>query len=93
VSIRGNTFLSCAEPVIHINPENSVPNDAVHQNIRIERNTFVLRHSSAVRAKKTEGLKITSNDMYPERKLDGEAFVKTDDCANVTIENSSYLPL
>ena len=51
MTIQGNTFLECAEPVIDIRPENAVDGGPVHSNIRIVDNTFVLdRHAVAVRS-------------------------------------------
>ena len=63
VLIRGNTFTHCAEPVIHIDPENrsAKPEEPVHRNIRIEGNTFQLKGNTAVSAKSVRGLRITGN--------------------------------
>ncbi len=63
VVIRGNTFVRCGEPVIHIEPENrsARPGEPVHRNIRIEGNTFQLKGNTAISAKSVQGLRITGN--------------------------------
>ena len=93
MTIRNNTFLYCAEPVILINPENSVPNHSVYRRIRIDSNTFVLRHASAIRAKSTKGLIFRANNIYAGRKLDNAASMQTSDCADIQIKDNRYLPL
>lgn len=91
--IRGNTFVNCAEPVININPQNSVANDSVHQNIRIEDNDFVLRGTTIVRGKSTKYLSITGNKAYSQRQLSDDSSIKISDCSEVKMERNRYLPL
>jgi len=93
MTIRKNTFLKCAEPVINIIPQNSVANDAVHQNIRIEDNEFVLRRAAMVRAKSTKGLSITGNTIYSQRENNDGLAIQTNDCSDVKTEKNRYLPL
>ena len=93
MTVRNNTFLYCAEPVINIDPENCVPNDSVHQNIRIEDNTFILRHMSTIRAKSTRGLCIIANTTYAGQDLDDQTAIITDDCTDIQIKDNRYLPL
>ncbi len=81
--IRNNRFHQCGEPAIHINPRNSVPNPAVHQNIRIESNTFHLRGKSAIGAKSTTGLRITGNHIHATQPIQGQDWLHTDDCMDV----------
>lgn len=92
MTIRRNRFIRCAEPVIHINPQNSLPNQAVHRNIRVEANTFILRNALCVKAKSTTGLSVTGNTVFsPQALRDAEA-VQTNDCAIVRLEENRYIP-
>ncbi len=93
MTIRKNRFVLCAEPVININPQNSVANDSVHQNIRIEDNEFVLRGTTSVRAKSTKGLSVTGNTVYSEEQADDAVAIKINDCSDVKMEKNRYLPL
>ena len=91
MTIRNNRFLRCGEPVVHINPRNTVANDSLHRNIRIENNEFVLRANSAVRAKSTTGLRVTGNTIRADKSLDAAQSIQTSDCADVVIENNTHL--
>jgi len=93
MTITGNRFVRCAEPVIHINPQNSVPNDAVHQNIQIEGNEFVLRSTTSVKAQSTRGLRVTGNTIRSEKGASDESSIKIRDCSEVKIENNHYVPV
>ena len=92
MTIRGNRFIRCGEPVIHINPRNTVANDSVHRNIRIENNEFVLRGATSVKAKSTQGLQVIGNRIYSDRQADDDSSIQTIDCADVLIENNMHLP-
>lgn len=61
MTIRNNKFIKCGEPIIHIEPGNSIANDNVYQNIRIENNEFVLRNELIVEAKSTTNLSVVGN--------------------------------
>lgn len=88
VTIRGNHFIECAEPVINIAPENDRNAGPVHRNIRIENNRFELIGIPAISAKSVEGLKITNN-LFQERKATTlEQLITTTDCTQVEIENN-----
>ena len=93
MTIRGNRFIGCGEPVIHINPRNTVANDSVHRNIRIENNEFVLRGATSIKARSTRGLRVTGNTIYSGREADDGLSVQTSDCADVLIEKNVHLPL
>lgn len=88
VTIRGNHFIECAEPVISIAPENDRNAGPVHRNIRIENNRFELIGIPAISAKSVEGLKITNN-LFQERKATTlEQLITTTNCTQVEIENN-----
>lgn len=86
--IRDNRFHHCGEPAIHINPRNSAPNPTVHQNIRIENNTFHLREKSAIGAKSTTGLRITGNKIHAAKPIPNNAWLHTTDSAQVVVEDN-----
>ena len=90
MTIRGNHFIRCAEPVININPQNSVANDSVHQNIRIEDNEFVLRGETGVSARSTKGLIVSGNTMCSGREVSDELSIRTSNCSDVEIEKNRY---
>jgi len=93
MTIRKNTFINCAEPVVNVNPSNTAPNDSVHRNIRVEENEFVLRGKLMVRAKSTKGLEVTGNKMYSQKQLNDGSAVQSSDCSDVKIAGNCYLPL
>jgi hypothetical protein len=89
MSIRGNRFLRCGEPVIDINPRNPDPNPGFHRNIRIEGNQFLLRANRAVAAKSTCGLRVTGNSIQTRAK-DRAAAISTTDCEDVSISGNTF---
>jgi len=90
LTIRNNEFIHCREPVIHINPRNSVENNSVHQNIRIEGNGFELNNQLAVEAHSTNGLAIIGNLIDAPRQLSADQAFKIRDCAKVEIRENRY---
>jgi len=82
--IRNNRFHRCGEPAIHINPRNSVPNNAVHRNIRIENNTFSLRSRTAIAAKSCTGLHIANNTLQGKMKNGEAELIQITDSADVS---------
>lgn len=62
VTIRGNRFIGCGEPVIRIAPENrsAKPEEPVHENIRVLDNFFQCG-GNAISAKSVRGLTIAGN--------------------------------
>jgi hypothetical protein len=93
MTIRDNVFLECVEPVIDIDPHNSVPNDSVHQNITVTGNHFILRDAIAVGAKSTKGLTVAENAIYSDQQLTDHRIIRTTDCAVVHVEKNHYLPI
>jgi hypothetical protein len=87
VTIKGNRFLHCAEPVIAIAPENRTakPEEPVHENIRIVDNYFALNGHSAVSARSTQNLRIENN-----RFSASELPVQTTACTGVTTANNQF---
>jgi hypothetical protein len=92
MTIRGNRFINCREPVININPRN-LPNPAVHRTIRIVGNEFVLRGGTSVRAKSITNLLISGNTIYSDRVRAAHQAIRTNDCSEIRIEKNEYRPL
>jgi hypothetical protein len=90
LTIRNNKFIRCAEPVIHIDPQNTVANDSVHQNIRVENNEFVLRRQTVIKAHSTKGLHFTGNTIRSDRGLEDSSTIVTRDCADVVAKENKY---
>jgi hypothetical protein len=87
MTIRGNRFVRCNSPVIHVNPRNTEPNPSVHQNIRILNNEFFLRGKTLVHARSTTGLKVVDNIVHGA--IDRERAVVTDECVDVVMDRNT----
>jgi hypothetical protein len=90
--IRNNRFHHCGEPVIQINPHNSVSNPEVHRNIRIENNVFHLRGYITIGAKSTTGLRVTGNRIVAEKEIGDAEFIRIRDCGEVFTGENTHLP-
>lgn len=91
VTIRRNLFMECGSPVIAMMPENDRYEGAVHRNVRIEANRFVIRQGSeAVSARATDGLIIRDNyiSVAGDGPVSPDAFFRTEDCKDVTISGN-----
>jgi len=93
MTIRGNRFIRCGEPVVHIDPQNTVVYNAVHRNIRIENNQFILRGTTSVKAASTSGLRVAGNTIRSGQGSDDTRSVQTSNCADVQVGKNTYLPL
>ena len=76
LTIRKNRFFYCSEPVINMNPRNSIPNAAVHRNIRVLKNEFALQNQVAVGAKSTQGLTVIDNKIFAVAPISAQAHEK-----------------
>lgn len=87
VTISGNLFQECAEPVIHILPENTeaVAGACVHRNIRILGNRFELTGTRAISAKSTDGLAVRGNTFVCAAPTTAEALIQLTACEHVDI--------
>jgi hypothetical protein len=88
--IRENAFVACAEPVIEIEPHHEIPYSAVHRNVTVIGNRFLLRDSCAVRAKSTTGLTVSGNDIYAETKPSEGELVRCSDCEDVIVTDNQF---
>lgn len=89
VTIRRNNFIECGAPVIYIAPENHKNAGAVHRNIKIEENRFVLLSKDAINAKSVDGLTIKGNLFITKDQISSpEQLIHTQDCFNVVQANN-----
>lgn len=59
LTIKGNRFIDCADPVIQISPENDIDAGSVHENITITHNFF--NKPAQIKASGVKNLKILDN--------------------------------
>ncbi len=90
MTITGNRFVDCGKAAVCVNPRNSKPNPAIHRNIRIADNEFVLGMGLAVQAKGTTGLTIAGNTVQTGSPIDEAGVFVADDCLDVGIENNRF---
>lgn len=90
VTIRRNKFIECGEPVINIAPENNVYAGAVHRNISITENHFLLRGETAVKARSTDGVTVTGNLIGLPDESKQESVVALDQCEKVNVQGNRF---
>ncbi|MCD8318155.1 MAG: alpha-1,3-galactosidase, partial [Paraprevotella sp.] len=90
VTILHNSFIECGSPAIAVSPENDRYEGAVHRNITVEANRFLIRQGEAVHACSTDGLTIEGNYISTPRGdvLQPESFFKAENCRQVTIREN-----
>lgn len=88
VTICNNLFIECGAPVINIAPENDKAEGAVHRNIRILSNRFILGSKDAVHARGVDGISIRDNFFVFPEALSADSFIKLEDCEKVTTANN-----
>lgn len=67
VTIRGNRFIECGEPVIAISPENDRDDGPVHSGITISGNCFQLKGSLPIQARSVDGLVVEDNEIIEDQ--------------------------
>ncbi|UPK67230.1 glycosyl hydrolase family 95 catalytic domain-containing protein [Chitinophaga filiformis] len=87
LTIRNNRFISCGEPVINIHPENKIVcKTAVHNNISVSENYFILQKDALLAAKCTSNLKLTGNIIETSAALKRiEDLIRLEDCSFIDI--------
>ncbi len=80
VTIRENIFIECGAPVIAVAPENDRYEGAVHQNIRILNNRFVLNSDQAISVRSTDGLTVSGNYFVADHPIDTANLIRTKNC-------------
>lgn len=87
--VRRNEFIECGSPVVNIWPEIDSYEGAVHRNVTVTENRFVMPHGVAVSARATDGLTVRGNCFETEEEADG--FVRTEHCGQVRVEDNRVL--
>lgn len=90
VTICRNLFVECGSPVVAVMPENDRYEGAVHKNVTVEGNRFILRQGDAVGARATDGLVIKDNYISTEEegRTNPDSFFRTEDCNGVAISGN-----
>ncbi len=78
VVISSNAFMNCEDSAITVKPENKKYDGAVHSNILIENNLFVLNNIPALTVSSADNI-VMKNNVYKGRPLNGKWIV----CNNV----------
>lgn len=90
LTIRGNRFVDCGEPVISIDPENRVHAGPVHENIRVLDNEFVLRKGMCLHARSSARIVFEGNRAYlRDQQADTTSFI---DCTELRISEPARHP-
>jgi polygalacturonase len=84
--ITNNRFIECRRGGIRIEPSIADPTAVVHENIRIEANTFELNNGPAVRAIACRGLSITGNRIHPGAE---STVLDVDACSDARVEGNA----
>ena len=89
MTIARNSFVKCKGAAIRISPHNSKSNPAVHRNIEIRENEFVLIDGQpAVEAGGTTGLRVVGNRLYSNAAVSADAAIQIQNCGDVKIDGN-----
>ncbi len=91
LTISENNFVECGEPVISIHPENKLYAGAVHQNISIISNKFLLKDTSAMSAQSVSNISFSGNEIKTPAIVDINGLIRLKDCRNVTLSDNKIL--
>ncbi len=91
LTIRKNNFMECGEPVINIHPENKVYKGAVHKNISILNNLFVLKDKKALAAESVSGIVFSGNKIMLKKMARLNDLVELNNCRKVHFSNNKML--
>jgi hypothetical protein len=85
LTIRKNNFVKCGEPVISIHPENKVYQGAVHQNISVIDNKFILNDTCAMSAKSASAISFSGNEIKAHKVVTINRLIKLQDCKDAKL--------
>ncbi|MCR8556252.1 right-handed parallel beta-helix repeat-containing protein [Mucilaginibacter sp. BJC16-A38] len=91
LTIRKNNFVECGEPVVSIHPENKVYKGAVHQNISIIGNRFILKDTSAMSAQSVSNISFSDNEVKTHVPVKINGLIELKDCQNVKLSDNKIL--
>lgn len=91
MEITNNRFVKCGGEAILINPRHSIANPAIHRNIRITGNAFMIpAKASAIKAVGTSELVFSDNRIELDTDRLKDDIILTNDCGAVTISNNHF---
>ena len=90
LTISRNRFDRCGKAAVLVQPENNEPNDAVHRDVRIINNEFVLAGDVAVDATSVSGLTVEGNAVFSTGPTDAARAIRTRDCSEVRVEGNTF---
>jgi hypothetical protein len=91
LTIRKNNFVECGEPVISIHPENKIVDSAVHKNISVINNMFVLKDSKVFGAQSASNIIFSGNEIKTKVVTDLNKLIELKDCQNVVLSDNKIL--
>ena len=92
VTIRENLFIECGAPVISVAPENDRYEGAVHHNIRILNNRFILNSDQAIFARSVDGLTVSGNYFVSDHPIDTVNLIRTENCNVLSVSDNRMNP-
>lgn len=93
LAIRRNTFVDCASPVIAVWPEIDRFDGAVHRNIIIEKNRFVMRSGKAVSLRAADNVWISENlfDLPDGTDISVGGLIESENTSGLTIVDNQVV--
>ncbi len=90
VTIRDNLFVECGSPVIALKPEVGHYKGAVHRNVKIQSNRFVIGSGEVVESRATDDILIEDNYIRELGSCDNVEpyFLVDESCKNVVMRNN-----
>jgi hypothetical protein len=91
LTIRKNNFIACGEPVISLHPENKVYAGAVHKNITIVKNSFLLKDAIVLGARSVSNISFSGNKIRTKIVAPINKLVQLKDCSDVKLSDNEVL--
>lgn len=88
LTIRGNKFVECGDPVIYFDPTNVEDGGAVHSNVKITENEFYIKSGLAVGGKSVNNLSFSNNTIYSAKRRGADSFCSLTQSTNVVSEGN-----
>lgn len=91
--IRNNTFIECNSPAIAVWPEVEHYEGYVHENIRIERNRFIMEPGTAISLRATKGITIKDNifELNSGAASTINTLIQSEHTTKLTLKNNQIL--
>lgn len=90
LTVRRNTFVDCASPMIAVWPEIDRFGGAVHRNITIDKNRFVMRSGKAISLRAADNVRITGNifDLPENTSASAGDIIESENTSALTIQDN-----